>query len=111
MAITNQNVSVYRGDSTILTVTLEDSNGDAYAPQPGDTVLYRVARNSHSLDADAFITKTLNSGLTILAGVATIELSPTDTDLEPGLYHHMIRIVDPPSDRSTVMTGTFKVRT
>lgn len=111
MTITNQNAKIYRGDNAQIKVTLETAEGDVYTPAPGDEVKYRIARNAHSPDSEAFVIKELDDGLTILAGVATIEITSEETALmEPGLYHHQIKIVDPPLERSTVMTGTVIVK-
>lgn len=110
MTISNQNVKIYRGNNAQLKVTLTTADGDAYTPAPGDEVKYRLSRNSHSPEDEAFVTKELNAGITILAGVATIELSQTDTDLEPGLYYHEVKVVDPPLERTTAMVGTVVIK-
>lgn len=110
MTITNQNVKIYRRDSARLTVTLTTAEDVPYEPAPGDEVCYRLARNATTPEADALVSKSLVSGITILAGVATIDLSEDDTDLEPGLYYHELKIIDPPSDRSTAMIGTVVIK-
>lgn len=111
MTITNQNVKIYRGNHAQIKVTLETAEGDVYTPAPGDLVRYRILRNAHSPQAEAFVTKDLDDGLTILAGVATIEITQTETQaMEPGLYYHEIKIDDPPLERSTVMTGTVVIK-
>lgn len=110
MTITNQNVKIYRRDSARLTVTLTTSEDAPYAPAPGDEVRYRLARNASSIEAESLVSKSLVSGITILAGVATIDLSETDTDLTPGIYYHELKIIDPPSDRATAMVGTVIIK-
>lgn len=111
MAITNQNVKIYRGNNAQLKVTLTTSQDTVYAPAVGDLVRYRILRNAHSPEAEALVTKTLGSGLTILDGIATIEITQAETQaLEPGLYYHEIKIDDPPLERSTAMTGTVVVK-
>jgi hypothetical protein len=110
MTITNQNVKIYRGNSATLNVTLETAEGGAYVPAPGDEVKYRLSRNATSPEAEALVSKDLVSGITILASVATIELSSDNTDLEPGIYYHELKIIDPPSDVSTAMVGTVIIK-
>jgi hypothetical protein len=110
MTIQNQNVKIYRGDSAQLKVTLSTAAGDPYTPAPGDEVKYRISRNSDSPLAEFFVSKELNAGITILASIATIDLTITDTDLEPGLYYHELKIVDPPSERATAMIGTVIIK-
>ena len=111
MAIQNQNVIIYRGDNAQLKVTLLTATGDVYVAAPGDEVKYRLSRNSDSPVAEYFITKELGSGITILAGVATIEITAAQTRaLEPGLYYHELKIVDPPLEVATAMIGTVIIR-
>lgn len=111
MTITNQNAKIYRGDNAQLQVTLTTSSGDEYTPAPGDEVKYRISRNASSPEDEAFVRKELDDGITILDGVATIELTKEDTAaLEPGLYHHEVKITDPPLERATVMVGTVIVK-
>lgn len=111
MTIVNQNASIYRGDNAQIRVTLTTADGGAYTPAPGDEVKYRLARNSDSPTAEAFIVKELGAGITILASVATIELTKAETRaLEPGLYYHEVKIVDPPLEVATAMVGTVVIR-
>jgi hypothetical protein len=110
MTITNQNVKIYRGNNAQLKVTLTTAEGDEYAPSPGDEVKYRLTRNAHSPEEESFISKELDAGITIAGGIATIELSPTETDLDPGIYYHELKIVDPPLEKSTGMVGTVVIK-
>ena len=111
MAITNQNLKVYRGDNAQVKVTLTTATGDVYVPAPGDEVKYRISRNADSPVAEYFVTKDLGSGITILAGVATIEITAAQTRaLEPGIYYHELKIVDPPLEVATAMVGNVIVK-
>ena len=110
MTITNQNAKIYRGDSAILEVTLNTEDGGNYVVAPGDALKYRIARNAHSPENEAFVVKELDQGLTVLNSIATINLTSEDTDLEPGLYHHELKIIDPPIERATVMVGTVVIK-
>jgi hypothetical protein len=111
MTITNQNLKIYRGDNAQLRVTLTTADGNAYVPAPDDQIKYRIARNADSPTDEAFVTKEYNAGITVLNGVATIEITKEDTlALLPGLYHHELKIVDPPLEVATAMVGTVIVR-
>ncbi len=112
MTITNQNMKIYRGNNAQVKVTLTTAEGDVYTPAPGDEIYYRILRNAHSPQDEAFVTKLLSdASITVLAGVATIEITQEETaELEPGIYYHELKIDDPPLERTTAMTGTVIVR-
>jgi hypothetical protein len=109
MTVTNQNAVIYRGNTAILQVTLTDSDGDPYAPGGGAVVRYRISRNWYDMEEAALVVKGLGTGITILAGVATIDITAEETELEPGLYYHELKITDGP-DVSTSMVGTVIVK-
>jgi hypothetical protein len=110
MTQVNQNAKVYRGDSALFQVTLTTEDGGDYVYAPGDELNYRIARNAHSPENESLVMKSLGNGLTILDSVASIDLTTEDTDLEPGLYYHELKIIDPPTERSTAMTGTVIIK-
>jgi hypothetical protein len=110
MTATAQNVTMYRGDTAILTVTVTDSdNGDAAKNITGATVRYVAVRRG-----TAYITKTVGSGIVLTtpaSGILTITLDPADTDdLTPGEYEHEVEITDGDGNVSTVTVGTLTIR-
>jgi hypothetical protein len=111
MTIPNQNAIVYRANTAQLLITLTMADGTPYNPAIDAEIKYRIARNWHTPEADALVSKSnaVGEGITVAGQIATIELSATDTDLEPGLYHHELKIIKAP-DISTSMTGTVVVR-
>lgn len=109
MTISNQNASIYRGDTAMLAVTLTTEDGAPYSPGIGATLKYRISRDWHTPEAEALVSKTVGSGITVNGSIATINLLETDTDLEPGVYHHELKVILAP-DVSTAMTGTVLIR-
>lgn len=109
MTITNQNAKVYRGDTALFDVTLTMADGAPYNPDIGAELKYRISRDWHTPEADALVSKSLGSGITVAGNIATVELLETDTDLEPGIYHHELKIVLAP-DVTTAMTGSVIIR-
>jgi hypothetical protein len=109
MTTTNQNASIRRGDTASLDVTLTDSAGEPYTPGVGAELKYRIARNWHTPENEALVLKALGQGISVANSIATIEISETDSDLDPGIYYHELKIIHSP-DVSTAMTGTVIIR-
>lgn len=109
MTITNQNAMIYRGDTALLEVTLTTADGTPYNPGIGGELKYRLSRDWHTPEADALVSKSLGSGITVVDNVATISLDEDDTDLDPGIYHHELKIVLAP-DVTTAMVGTVVIK-
>lgn len=111
MTIQNQNAEAYRGNTAQFKVTLTMEDGSPYNPAIDATIKYRISRNWHTPEAEALVSKSnaVGGGITIAGAIATIDLTGSDTDLEPGLYHHELKIVKSP-DISTAMTGTVIIR-
>jgi hypothetical protein len=109
MTITNQDITIYRGDSALLNITLTDVNGQPFTLGPGGTVRYRMANTSHSGLADTHIIKELNAGVMLSAGVASVSILSEETDLPPDSYYHELKIYDG-GDVATAMTGNFQIR-
>jgi hypothetical protein len=108
---TNQNIDVYRGDSGIIHVDLANEDGSAFdATAPTLKITWLVARTSHALETQALIAKTLGGGITALpSGGIDIALSADDTDLNPALYYHQLRIVNG-AEVTMAMVGIMRVR-
>jgi hypothetical protein len=109
MTIANQDVEIHRGDSALLEISLTDANGDPYVPQAGDSVIYRVAANSHIRQEDCLIEKDLDNGISVVNGIVAVALSPIDTNIRPRSYYHELKVIDGP-DVATAMIGNFEIR-
>ena len=110
MASTNQDATVYRGDSLTLDVELTTADGSAFDPTiEGVDVRYRATRNRHSPESEALIAKQAGSGIEVAPGRASITLDHADTDLAPRLYYHELKIFDG-DDQFTAMVGVLIVK-
>ena len=111
MTDTNQNIDVYRGDSGIIHVDLTNEDGSAFdATAPTLNITWLVARTSHAFETEALIAKTLGGGITAPAGGGIdIALSADDTDLDPSLYYHQLRVKSG-SEVTMAMVGIMRVR-
>jgi hypothetical protein len=111
MAIRNQLVDVYRGESQTVFVDLETALGTPFDPTvPGVEVEWRMAT---STKGKTLVRKSSDDGaITEASGGVSIELVAADTDFTPGFYFHQLSIFDVPSglDYAVVMTGLFKIR-
>ncbi len=112
MTATEQNVTMYRGDTAIITVTVTDSDNEDVAKN----LIGCTARYIATSRGVAAITKTsVDDGGIVLttpaSGILTITLDPEDTaDLEPGLYEHEVEITDGDGNVSTVTVGTLSIK-
>lgn len=106
----NQNIKVCRGDSASVVVDVTQADGTEYDPTINAQMRYRVARTSHATDNEALVRKSLGSGIVSSpTGHVTITLNPEDTDFEPGIYYHELKVHDG-VDVATAMQGAFVVR-
>jgi len=112
LAITNQNVKLWRGDSKAIHVTLTDANGDPYDPsQPNIEIEWRLMSSPYG---ETLVQKLLSEGgieEVSGGGEIVINLTPTDTDHFPRMYYHECKVFDnnAPVDVATVMTGVFVI--
>ena len=110
MTITNQNIKLYRGDTAQVAVTLTQADGSPFDPSINAVLKWRLTDNAHSSEDEAHVRKELGEGITLAAGgVINILLTAADTDLDPGLYYHELKIFDE-GDVATAMTGFLVVR-
>ena len=80
-------IGLVRGDSMWCTISLTDSNGDPYIPDPNDSIRFALKRSPHDPDEDILLIKEIDP--------TTLELriDPQDTkDLEFGDYSYDIEI-------------------
>lgn len=101
-------IVIIRRDDHTLTVTFEDSNGDAINIT-GYTVFFTAKTNENDADADAVISKTVTTHTNPTSGVTAITLSDTDTNIDPGIYLYDLQIKDGSGNITSADRGTFEV--
>ena len=109
MTTRNQNFKVYRANSLLLSVPLTMADGSPYDPSIDVEMRWRLSRTSHSPEEEAVSRKELGNGITKVAGGVEIALDPEDTDFEPGVYYHELKIWDT-GDVDSAMTGFAIIR-
>lgn len=81
--VVNNNISIIRGDSATITLTVTDAQGEPYAILPTDSVTMMVRRNP---TAEAVLTKTFAGD--------TLTIAPADTSsLTAGSYVYDVQLV------------------
>lgn len=81
--VVNNNISIIRGDSATITLTITDANGDPYVILPTDSVTMMVRQNPNS---EAVISKTFTD--------AVLNIAPADTSSLPcGNYVYDVQLV------------------
>lgn len=100
------NITLTRGDSRTLSITVLDSDGSA-ADLTGASIWWTAKRDINDADADAIISKTVGSGITVTnaaGGLATVTIAPDDwTDAEDSDKHYVWDL-QVKSDTGTVTT-------
>lgn len=101
----NQDATVYRGGSYIITVKLVDENGAPFDPT-GKDLFYRAARHAGETTAAISLSR---STITNEADEVSIPLETATTkDLSRERYYHELFMIDE-GERSVLMTGTLSV--
>src|SRR5690554_1304953 len=102
------NLTIYQGESRALDYVITDAVGD-----PVDLTFYVAEwRLTGRTDETPLVTKTISAGITYTdaaLGLLTVELTPEDTELAPGLYRRELRLSSGTSQRHTADTGTIKI--
>ncbi len=102
-------ITLIRGDSRNIQVTVKDSSGNAI-DITGGTVFFTVnALEEPDDDTGAVITKDVTSHTDALSGVSTIELTSDDTDVEPGEYWYDVQFVSTSGSVSSREKGKLLV--
>lgn len=111
MTVANQNAKIYKGNTAALTVAVTQADGTPYDPTLNAEIRYRVAKSRYSDEVDCIVRKSLSDGGIADGGGGNIviDLETVDTDLEPGVYYHELRVWDG-GDVATAMTGAFVVK-
>lgn len=109
MTQTNQNFKVYRGDNALLTIALTQADGSEFETPLNAVLKWRMALNWHSPEDETLVSKSLGAGLEVVEGGVSVELAADDTDFQPGLYHHELRIFDG-DDIAMAMVGTMVIK-
>lgn len=89
------NLTIIRGDTTNITLTLTDQDGDPI-DLTGATVFFTAKPDFDNdvTDADAVITKEVSSHTDPTNGITVIPLTASDTDITPGIYHYDVQVKD-----------------
>ena len=113
MTKTNQTIQIYRGDTAAVSITLTHADGSPYDPVVEDAVPeWRMARTAFSPADEALVQKVVGAGLDLPpagGGVVTLTLTRADTDFEPGVYYHELKVFDG-DDVYTFLTGAFVIK-
>lgn len=111
MTATNQDFTIFRGDTKTLTYTIKDAN-DAIVDLTGGTAKWEAARSVNSATKD--IQKSTSSGIAIMAptsGILVVTIDPADTaSLGVGGYYHELEFTDASGRVSTVATGRMTLK-
>jgi len=75
MTIANQDVKIYRGNTTVLAVAVTMADGTAFDPSLQVAIRWRLARNWHSPDTEVLVRKQLGAGIELITGGVAITLA------------------------------------
>ena len=105
--MTNETITIYRGDSPTIEITVYDYTGSVAFDLTSYTIQLMVKKKETDIDSDAALTK---DGSLLVAGNGTAEfvLAESDTDISEGDYVYDIQIKNG-SLVYTVSKGTFTV--
>lgn len=102
------NFSIFAGDTKVITVTVQDDDGDAVTIS-SSTIEWRCIEDTNGTAA---LTKTTSDGISITDGSGgkfTITLTAGDTSFMSGDYYHEAQITFSDSTIMTILTGTMTV--
>lgn len=78
-------ISLVRGDSAMIQITINDADGNVYTPAEGDSIRFAVKKSYYQVDPD--LVKTIPNDTLVLT------LEPADTkDLDFGPYKYDIEL-------------------
>lgn len=97
-----------RGDHVSLPITITDSD-DTAVNLTGSTVFFTVKKQLEDVDASAVIQKDITAHSNPTAGETQIDLTSSDTDIDPGTYHWDLQIKDSLGNISSIHSEVLKV--
>lgn len=100
--ILNKAITLTRGDSLILNISIKDGNED-YAPQPSDVIRFAMSKKyKDDFGYNLLITKIIPND------TLRLELLPEDTEKIPyGTYNYDIEITHSDGKVDTFISSTF----
>jgi len=103
----SNSLEVYRGDSATVSITITDSDGDAFN-LTSYTLRLTVKVNARDTNDNAIIGPISGSITDAASGTATFPLTTSNTDVESGSYTYDVEIVSGASTY-TVVKSSFKI--
>lgn len=112
MTTTAQNFEIYKGDDLTLQVTVKNADGTA-KDLTGATIKWQLSTGVNA--TPALISKQNGSGITItdaVNGIFEVAIAQADTSslAAKDTYYHEAEVVDASAKKSTVLTGTAKIK-
>lgn len=97
-------IEVYKGNTLTLKVELEKDK--IHQPlKNGDKIIFTLFRTNKR---DVYILK--KETTEFIEGVAYINLTPQDTDLNYGVYHYNVRFVENNEHVYDIVNGVFHIK-
>lgn len=106
----SRTLEIIRGDTRAIDVTVKDSSGSPINITGGSVFFTVNASESPADDTDAEISKDVTSHTDAANGESRINLTSTDTDIDPGEYFYDIQFVDSADNVSSNEKGSFVVK-
>ncbi len=101
-------ITIFRGDTVNLDITVTDSDGSA-VNITGYTFFFTCKTNNDDSDDDALIKKDVTSHTNPTGGITRITLSKTDTDVTIGNHYYDIQMKDLSGNITTLTADRFIV--
>lgn len=101
--------TIIRGDSESIIVDLKENNTPLDIT--GMTIFFTVkpALTDDLTDSTAIITKNVTSLTDPTSGIATIDLTPSDTNKTPGIYYYDVQFKDADGVITSIPYGTLEI--
>lgn len=106
MTATNQNFSMYSGNSKKIIITVTSPDGTAL----NGSISAKWFLKEHDVSEGIIIQKTLGSGMALVNGKLEVTLTQADTDNLDGTYHQECELTDQFGNISTILVGTVTIK-